>query len=305
MAQRRVSELSFNFDSLTDLVTNLAGALIMIVLLFFFLSSKGVKPAAIRAAEGQGYRQGRPTPGPPSGVSGLRAETVALEARLKGQREAVARVQAEIAEIDRQAAQRQPKEFADPAGAAGKPALVEFRPPMVRATTRGIGAYFVMLHDRVFFFGTTQVAEALKGLLSELGAALEANKDTSGLEKGVVKRLETGDFDLAFRLLDVQKANATTNVTYRATLRLKPDAKGESTAQALAVGSNYLLVLDGLNPAESVVDFTVYPDSFGLFYTLREPVLSRRLGYNWDPYVAGREISVSSSSGGTSLRSAQ
>jgi hypothetical protein len=64
----------------------------------------------------------------------------------------VDRLKARVAEIDRDAAKVQPREFADPGGAPLKPALVDFRPPMLKVTDKKVAVTFVMLHDRVYFY---------------------------------------------------------------------------------------------------------------------------------------------------------
>jgi hypothetical protein len=77
--------------------------------------------------------------------------------------------------------------------------------------------------------------------------------------------------------------------SFRASLRewtVEPvaDARGESLAQALAGGSDFRRVVDGLDAHQAVVTFFVYPDSFGLYRQLRDWLYGR------DLIVAGRPL---------------
>jgi hypothetical protein len=289
MAQRRVSELSFNFDSLTDLVTNLAGALIMIVLLFFGLSSERVKRAAREASMGTA-RGGEPQSDNSSRLPALRVETNALEAQLKKRQDEIEKLRSQIAEMDREAARMQPKEYADPEGKEGKPVQVAFRPPMLRATQKRAAVTFIMLHNRAYFYKDVELLNAVNEILSDLNKAVAADKDTSGFEAGIVRRLPGGDFNVTIKVSNLKRIPGGFSAVFQGTLGVKPDAKGETEAEARTAGSNYSVLINALDADQSLVEFGVYPDSFDLFRSLRGPVLDRGLGYKWDPYVAGEDV---------------
>src|SRR5262249_1951918 len=68
--------------------------------------------------------------------------------------------------------------------------------------------------------------------------------------------------------------------------RVEPIAftRGESVPAALAQGSEFRQVVDGIDPQHTAVTFWVYPDSFELFRSLRD------LLYERDVVVAGRPL---------------
>jgi hypothetical protein len=76
--------------------------------------------------------------------------------------------------------------------------------------------------------------------------------------------------------------------------------RGETTAAALAAGSEFRQIIDGIDPQQTVVTFWVYPDSFEVFRRLRDFL------YEHDVVVAGRPlpegVPIASSRGGTVSR---
>ncbi len=301
MAQRRVSHLSFNFDSLTDLVTNLAGALIMIVLLFFFLSSKNVKNAASAAAAGLPGRAGSP-PNRASNVPALRFRTADLGPRLKQKQDELDKFKAQIAEIDRDAAKVQPREFADPNGTPGKPATVNFRPPMLSESDKGTGAFFVLMRGRVFFFKPAEYRKALKNFEEKwragIGEATRNGADLGAFELAEDASLPSGDYNIRFHAnpSKVDK-NGNRSASVTITPRLKGDARGEAGDEAKKPGSIYRALLDQLTPAEQSISYAVFPDSFALFLDLRQLILDRGFSYNWEPAQTGEELQLGTGGG--------
>ena len=303
MAQRRVSEITFNFDSLTDLVTNLAGALIMIVLLFFGLSSERVKQAATLAEMGP-KRSGGSAPRSSLRVPALRVEVTEIEAKLKEQEDAVRNLRGEIAEIDRKAAREQPKEFADPGGEPGKPALVELRPPML---TTGddlrTGAFIVVSHDRVFFLPLPDFRQKSTEIQKEFVEALNQTSDPKNLTFSADRRLTSGDFNIHFSAQHISKTVTRTKATYSftggTTLIKKPDAVGETEEQVLGPGSHYHALIDQLDPKKDAISFAVYAGGFELFRKIRSSILKqdRSFRYNWGPLSTGDDVPIGSEGG--------
>ena len=60
--------------------------------------------------------------------------------------------------------------------------------------------------------------------------------------------------------------------------------RGETVTAALADGSEFRQIIDGIDPQQTVVTFWVYPDSFELFRRLRDFLYER------DVVVAGRPL---------------
>lgn len=80
---------------------------------------------------------------------------------------------------------------------------------------------------------------------------------------------------------------------------LTPD-RGESLEAALAAGSEFRRIIDGIEPAQTAVTLCVYPDSFALYRKLRDFMHER------DIVVAGRALpdgaSIAASRHGTASR---
>ncbi|MBY0525719.1 MAG: hypothetical protein K2R98_20100 [Gemmataceae bacterium] len=69
--------------------------------------------------------------------------------------------------------------------------------------------------------------------------------------------------------------------------------RGEPTAKALANGSEFRHVIDGLTPAHDVVTLWVYPDSFALYRQLRDYLQDRDITVAGRPLPEGYPISSS------------
>jgi hypothetical protein len=301
MAQRRVSHLSFNFDSLTDLVTNLAGALIMIVLLFFGLSSERVKRAATAASMGNAGR-GEGHAGHALNVPALLVETKAIEDQLKKRQNEIEKIRAEVAKIDRTAARMQPREFADPEGKAGEPELVDLRPPMLSKTNKSTGALFLLMRNRLFFVGLADAAEAQAKFTAKFKdnarEAVRTGADLKTIEAVEVQTLPSGDFNLRCRVSNVVKSpNGEISGMVDFSLVVKAEAKGETAEQAITPESHYRNIIGQLNSQEQTIGYGVYADSFPLFRTVRDFILDRKFNYNWNPMPVGAEAFLGSGGG--------
>jgi hypothetical protein len=66
--------------------------------------------------------------------------------------------------------------------------------------------------------------------------------------------------------------------------------RGETEAQALAAGSDFRRIVDSLDPRQHVVTMFVYPDSFALFRRLRDYLYERDLVVAGNPWAGGRPI---------------
>lgn len=266
MAQRRVGEVSLTFDSMTDLVTNLAGGLILLVLLL-----AGLTRGSARQARG----------GPEAPESEVLAEEVAaLEQILAELRRELPKRKAEAAELRQQAASQQPREAADPEGVAGRPAVIEVRPPMVsNEDNRAPRGMFVVRKGRLFCLD-------LDGFEAEYDALLER---PPGAGDGPRRTLRSGDFDVIFAL---------ERGVLVGTLASKPDAVGETVEQARRSDSRYRMVLNNLDPDRHFVTYFVYPDGFEQLHEFREVAQARGLRCGWQPKSAGDEVLLVRGGGG-------
>jgi hypothetical protein len=69
--------------------------------------------------------------------------------------------------------------------------------------------------------------------------------------------------------------------------------RGETAESALATGSEFRQVVDGLDPHQSVVTFWVYPDSFAAYRRLRDYLCERDLEVAGRPLPEGVAITCS------------
>jgi hypothetical protein len=144
----------------------------------------------------------------------------------------------------------------------------------------------------VDFYKDSELSKAANEFIGDLVATLRAGNDTSAFEAGTLKRLQVGDFSVSFKV-DLKKAEGgkpTELLGLRGTLVFKPEAKGESQADAEAANSNYHQLIQELDPDASLIEYNVYTDSFELFTNLRKPALKRRLNYKWSAYSAGQDV---------------
>lgn len=293
MAQRRVSEFSLNYDSLTDLITNLAGGLIMLVLLLFGMTKGTTEEARARDS----LRRPPPTKTDPNAsrkAATLKTEVRVLEAQDRDLDERLARLREEAEELKRLAASQQPAEHEDPAGRKDQAALVTFRPPMMReaGANEKVSAFFVFMKQSIFMLDFVDYTNTLDELISELQATAQRGGDIDQYEKGVVRRLQGGDFDFKFQLLLIREKDEVVGAAPIVELIPKPGATGEGRDAAFAARSNYLGTLDRLQPETQYISFFVYPDSFELFRDARDLAMRRRFSYNWEPMQAGTPIQL-------------
>jgi hypothetical protein len=95
------------------------------------------------------------------------------------------------------------------------------------------------------------------------------------------------------------------NASYRyglSTWQLEPivAVRGETADAALAEGSEFRHIVDGLDPQQTVVTIWVYPDSFALYRRVRDYLYERDLVVAGRPLPEG--VPISSSRRGTVSR---
>jgi hypothetical protein len=133
-----------------------------------------------------------------------------------------------------------------------------------------------------------EIQRALRG---EAGTALRGTGHFSGVTEPI------GPFRLRYDL-EFDAATSRPDCSWQIE-PITPD-RGETEETALAAGSEFRHIIDGLEPAQTAVTLCVYPDSFALYRKLRDYMHER------DIVVAGRALpegaSISASRHGTASR---
>jgi hypothetical protein len=137
--------------------------------------------------------------------------------------------------------------------------------------------------------------------MDDLLRALAGNRDTSRHEAGIEKHLPGGDFDVTFTAFNVQRSpiqGVRVIPNIRGVLRLKEGRRGVAGVEAMHADPGFRRLIEGLDPDRDLVAYFVYADSFELFRSLRDSLLSRRLNYRWEALATGNEVTYYFSVGG-------
>lgn len=248
MAQRRRNELELNFDSLTDLITNLAGGFILLVLLLMGVT----RPAQ---SQNKGAAESAPTPAPAAPESGdraatplrlrlnaLRTQVQSVDQEIGKLREDLPSLRTEVDELLKKVDSLQPPKPEKPKEEAKKVTKVPFRPPLEHdvpdlKTRTG----FVCRNDRVFVID-------FEGLIEEV------NKLKGPISGSVTISPPGGDYTLKIPEME---------------LLPKAGHDGETIDEILRPDSNYQKAVNAGDRRKDVLQFAVYPDSFAVFRAAR------------------------------------
>jgi hypothetical protein len=275
MAKRRTSEVELCFDSMTDFITNLAGGLILLVLLLLGVTRES--PA-----------QTQPLPPTPSGQEGMGEKPISpLEVRVTMLRSQILRIEKdigvlagqlpqlrqEVEELLKKAGQVQPpKEQKSETEPEKEPKTVMFRPPLLRSLNKAQNIAFLCRENRLYLFDLDAYHQSLKARWPQKGETL---------------RLASGDYDVritGFSL--IQKGNQSL-IAPEGELILKAGSQGETVDQVHNPGSTFQTRLKQLNPQNSVLQFQVYPDSYAAFRDARSIAWEQMFDLIWLPKESG------------------
>jgi hypothetical protein len=243
-------------------------------------------PAAADAAQ-------RRVAGLKLGLKAVDEENRDVEGRLKVLREDVEKLRSKVETIPAPAAPPVKKDDAKAdateipfrPGAGGAAAAVpekkgakevDFRLARSRDSDRKSNLGVVCLERKVYLMNFPAINEAVR-------EELRVNKDF--IKTGGTVRAKAGDFDLKLTV------TGGTQFGLRRELVLKTDHAGESAERAKAPGSALRTRLDALDPAENVIQFCVYPDSFDTFREIRALVWGQKFDeVGWLPFRVGEPI---------------
>lgn len=275
MARRnRSNALELNFDGLADSVTNLVGALILLVVMIIGVSKDAITQAETPPSVQSG-KEGSDKPTLPlkQRIALLEAEVSHMDASIGQLHGRLEPLKQEVEELLEKVDSVQPppkKEEDKPRDRVTKE--IPFRPPFEHRDNRR-QVSFVVEDGRVSFLDMEEADRQIKSKMGRKSHMLPIKAD-----------LESCQFRLDG---EASQEKAAIKVLRRA------GEEGETLADAEKEGSLFHQKLGQLNPNEASISFTVYPDSFDEFRRLRQIIWERKFDYNWLPMHAGEVILLS------------
>ncbi len=285
MARSRDSQVEMNFDGLADSVTNLVGALILVLVLVIGITDEAGSqppppPPGIDVPPVEPFRGDRPLAALESRVANLRIRLQTSDKDVTHLRSRFGELQEQAKELLDQVQSVQPVDDKD-ATKPPEPSKVKdvrYRPPFERKTTKDPDIVLVVENNRIGFIDNVDHDKQLKKRLAQ----------NPKFEPGThLIQAESGDFDLEI-FIGPQIGLIRSQVAL--TGKRKEGHSGESLEELALPSSKLMARLNGLNPAESYLQFTVYPESFETFRTLRDRVWKMRFDVNWSPMSVGESI---------------
>ena len=333
--RRRVREIPFSFDSFLDIVANVVGIIIRLILVVWVgaRSYSSLQPLAwVPAAASQGGPEVRGLADPLQQeldrhrreLAEARERLLAQLRRLQQSQEDVTTAEGALAalapqrdqlEVERTALDRTAVERENATQAATLTSaelrrrsqqlaeairaleqqptptkLLRFRTPVSRPV-QSEELLFECNKNRVTFIDIatllTEVRQGLEEKMKLLKTQWQASDVTS--PAGAFRLRYTVERERG--LFDALGGDAARPAegSFRAGLtewQVEPVApvRGETAEAALATGSEFRQIVDGIDPQQTAVTFWVYPDSFALFRRLRDFLYER------DVTVAGRPL---------------
>ena len=282
MARRnRSNQLELNFDGLADSVTNLVGALILLVVMVIGITKDVAGDA------------GPPQPEPHAGEDGAEKPMLPLKQRIALLEAQVGQVDASINQLNGrlQPLKQEIEELLESLDAVQPPPKkneekprdkvtkeVPFRPPFERFDIDRRSVSFIVEDGRVSFLDFEEINKQLQKALAGKSGMVSINFD-----------LPESDFRIEGK---ASGQKAALKVVRRA------GAAGEGLAEAEKENSRFRQTIARLSPKEVIVNFNVYPDSFDEFRSLRQIVWDGQFDLGWHPKKSGDVIELSYGSGG-------
>ncbi|HZT83488.1 MAG TPA: hypothetical protein VFA26_24875 [Gemmataceae bacterium] len=317
--RRRTREIHFSFDSFLDLVANVVGIIIRLILIVWVGARSYTGPVKLK-----------PNRPPPAVAANVKPIEDPLQEELQRQKAELARAQSQLLEQLRQVGEFQEAEGKSDAelaalesrrqrllqekaaaseaaarrGQAGRAAalsLAELRQRSQKLSEE-IKALAQMPAKKVLRY-QTPVSRPVQSeeLIFECRAGRITFLDVRALVAEIKEQVQDRREEIrqrggaaftvgpvgAFRMryfLELQRGFAGDVINDGWVAEPIADPRGETIEQAMAPGSEFRQIVDRLDPQLSVVTFCVYPDSFATYRQVRD-YLSQR-----DVVVAGRPL---------------
>ena len=107
-----------------------------------------------------------------------------------------------------------------------------------------------------------------------------------------VVKADAGDFDFEETVIDLAVRKLR-----QVKLVRKSGQLGETLAQLDSPDSQVMARLKSLDPTASYLQYSVYPDSFEEFRSLRDRTWKMKFDVNWSPMAVSESISIGSGGG--------
>ncbi len=287
----RSTGAEMNFDGLTDSVTNLVGALILLVVLIIGVThqavSQVVQPEPEKKEAAQGQAGQRPLVTLEDRVALLEGQIQAADQSVEAMKGKIKEAEAEFEELlkkvkDLEIPKPPPEKEPEPEKqrVARK---VKFRPPLEKIEVNRQPTTFV-IHE---------------GTISHLDfKALNAALQKAIARKSGIVTVTAAIPDSVFALegtVNVVDGRPSQPVNLQCVV--VAGKKGESMAQFATEKSLCRRQISKLDPTESTVDFVVYPDSFDAFRQARSFAWERNLDVGWNPIESGKGLPLGQGAG--------
>jgi hypothetical protein len=279
MARRRGSGgIELNFDGLADSVTNLVGALILLVLLIIGVTREAVSQTTETPPRSQGGNENADGEVPLTPLAN-RAES--LRSQLRSAERDIAEIDGNLEQLTQEVDEllqrvesvQPPASEPEPApDAPDDPTRVYYRPPKLQDTKKDPDLVIICENGRV------SIAD-----LVSINAAVERTEITGS----TVIVPEDGDFDLDLDVIDLG-----IQLFFIQKLVRKQGHLGEPLDAAIRPGSEFQTALARNDANTDYLQFAVYPDSHETFRAIREIVWEKKFDLNWAPISTGEQIGL-------------
>lgn len=270
-----------SFDGLADSVTNLVGALILLVLLIIGVTREAVSQTPEpppQTGDGEADADGNVSLSPLTNrAEFLRSQLRTVEQEISDLDGSLEQLRGEVDELlERVESAQPPQPAADPEPKEPEDRKqVYYRPPKLQETTKSPDLIIICENGRVS--------------VADLVAINAEAKRRGAISASTVIVPSSGDFDYKIDVLNLGVFISATEELVRKERRL-----GESVDAALRPDSEYRRALQRTDAENAYLQFAVYPDSHETFRAAREAAWDADFDLNWLPMSTGETIGVGS-----------
>ena len=267
---RRNTEVEFNFDSLTDCVTNLVGALLLLILLVVAITDEAVSqeasPAPAPTVQAQPAGMTHTDSELKNRLERIEAGTANAKTQVKNLNDEIDRLEKRLEELlqKSKSVQPAPKETKEPDPPTDEPRKISFRPPMEHLVEKS--ADFVFIANGGFAYVRQVTAVQLINKTKTEGAAVI---DELPLTYSVAN--DDGSLILKIR------------PEYKKLFRGIPELTDVIRAHETK---------DELDKSRQMLEFVVYPDSFDAFAQARNIVVQAGFDYKFTPIASNNSFEL-------------
>lgn len=292
--RKRHSGLELNFDGLTDSVTNLVGALILLVVLIIGVTREAIsqpkEPAPPPKNVGQkdaGERSIRPLE---RRVVDIETQIKQAEGDIQAMKADISRLRNEVDALLQKAKQIKPPKPPPPPPEKDKPEKVltaKYRLPR-RDVVLKESLTFIVEDGRISWMDWTALNVELRRQIAGKDGPVNLDFNVPGTDYKVQGSL---------RVRDGHPLKAGLNL--KAVRR--QGARGEPLSTITQADSTFQRKLKSVNPGSYVITFLVYPDSFEAFRKARYIAFQQRFRVGWELKKSGSAIVLGEKGLGTGV----